>query len=477
MPELIAQGSVAPATNVYYVPPPEGPNLAAAWLSGWYETRSPWARQLFEARLAQLDPTARLNALTAMMEQANRASATDAESASSAQAYAIKAGELAEQQWEFQNKLTHEDWRTLAEVQGRLNVADVESRTQRELAGVVPVAQQFAVRQGLDVIRGQLARGDQDGALINAKALIGAVGPLIPANALAVLVQDISDTAARSGAFPDEGGIAQFTDELSRVAGVSPSHGVQYDRPRGVPAPPTITGPPPLVGDVSVSGRTSQGSSVGGSVGVAQRGPPVMTAAPGALAAGEGSYVGYPPAPAVAPSAVANLAPFVELLREQLSTGAKPYGEFGDPLPGYTKKPRTQEVLEQRRELIRRTSGIKIKGETPSGERQAGEVLASMPDYDSVRVDIKNAGKRPALPEMLTPEEASEVDALVGTGPGQIMPPERLVEDDEGDVVAVQPYEAAEPAARRDDDEEEPTTSGLGPTEEEQRKRRARANR
>jgi hypothetical protein len=99
-----------------------------------------------------------------------------------------------------------------------------------------------------------------------------------------------------------------------------------------------------------------------------------------------------------------------------------------------------------------------------------------MPDYDSVRVDIKNAGKRPALPEMLTPEEASEVDALVGTGPGQIMPPERLVEDDEGDV-EVQPYEAAEPAARRDDDEEEPTTSGLGPTEEEQRKRRARANR
>jgi hypothetical protein len=56
---------------VYYVSPPEGPNLAAAYLSGFLQTRTPWAQQVFTARLRALDPAERNKRLAEL--QATRA--------------------------------------------------------------------------------------------------------------------------------------------------------------------------------------------------------------------------------------------------------------------------------------------------------------------------------------------------------------------------------------------------------------------
>lgn len=57
--DVIARGSSQPITDIYYVPPPNDvPNIATRFFSEFYKARSPWAREVFRLRLAQLDPAA-----------------------------------------------------------------------------------------------------------------------------------------------------------------------------------------------------------------------------------------------------------------------------------------------------------------------------------------------------------------------------------------------------------------------------------
>lgn len=58
-------------TALYYAPPPQQPpNAFAAFWSGFLAERTPWARELFSARLRAMDPSAKAAALLALEEQA-----------------------------------------------------------------------------------------------------------------------------------------------------------------------------------------------------------------------------------------------------------------------------------------------------------------------------------------------------------------------------------------------------------------------
>lgn len=55
---------------LYYAPPPQQPpNMFAAYWSGFLRERTPWAREVFSARLRALDPSAKLNALVELEKQ------------------------------------------------------------------------------------------------------------------------------------------------------------------------------------------------------------------------------------------------------------------------------------------------------------------------------------------------------------------------------------------------------------------------
>jgi len=59
-------------TPIYYVPPPQEPvNIAAAFWHSFQAERSPWATQLFLARLRAMDPQARIQALLRARELEN----------------------------------------------------------------------------------------------------------------------------------------------------------------------------------------------------------------------------------------------------------------------------------------------------------------------------------------------------------------------------------------------------------------------
>lgn len=67
MPEdLVAAGNFQGDQPVYYSPPPDtGPNIFTAFYASYYKTRTPWANEIFEMRLRNLDPMARRAALLA----------------------------------------------------------------------------------------------------------------------------------------------------------------------------------------------------------------------------------------------------------------------------------------------------------------------------------------------------------------------------------------------------------------------------
>lgn len=95
MPEVVAQGQATPTRTVFYVPPPDGfANAATAFFAGFYATRSPWTRAVFEARLKALDPSAEYAAIQALSGD----NADLARSLTTGQGQAIKARTDAGQQ-------------------------------------------------------------------------------------------------------------------------------------------------------------------------------------------------------------------------------------------------------------------------------------------------------------------------------------------------------------------------------------------
>lgn len=64
-PQQIGPSVALAANPVFYVPPPDQPpNVFASFWSGFMQTRTPWATDLFKARLAALDPRAKAEFLT-----------------------------------------------------------------------------------------------------------------------------------------------------------------------------------------------------------------------------------------------------------------------------------------------------------------------------------------------------------------------------------------------------------------------------
>lgn len=64
MPEVVAKGQFDPAVTVYYVPPVDGfGNAATAFLAGFYQTRSPYALEMFKSELAKRDPKSQMELL------------------------------------------------------------------------------------------------------------------------------------------------------------------------------------------------------------------------------------------------------------------------------------------------------------------------------------------------------------------------------------------------------------------------------
>jgi hypothetical protein len=65
-------GSDLSGLGLFYVPPTEVPNIAAAFIANYTATRVPWAAEVFKRRLAALDPTARNAALVRLQEARNK---------------------------------------------------------------------------------------------------------------------------------------------------------------------------------------------------------------------------------------------------------------------------------------------------------------------------------------------------------------------------------------------------------------------
>lgn len=71
-PVQVGASTTASAVPIFYIPPPDEPvNVFASFMAAFTATRTPWAREVFSARLRAMDPNARAQALLAVQKLAN----------------------------------------------------------------------------------------------------------------------------------------------------------------------------------------------------------------------------------------------------------------------------------------------------------------------------------------------------------------------------------------------------------------------
>lgn len=331
--------------SVFYVPQDDGwYNLSTAFFSGFYETRAPWTDALFKARLDQLDPTARQKALAEALAETQKAD-------SEVQAAKAKAAaDDANLAWKYYNTDEQaKSARYAAQVgaESRVQSEQIHSATQETLAGVLPTNERPGAADVEAKMRALIDAGDpgsvEAAKELGAQYLRGAASRNIPRPALAATQAHLKELFDVPNMPENEK--SQISDAFSQATAIA-------DPATPTPVTGGVSGPPGLgahaapTSGLSTSTRTSYGLRTSGApaadLGISPR------VAPGQADAGGG------PAPPDSGSSYGS-----QILGELLQSAAdaKPYGNFGEPLPGYTKPDKRERAFTERLTEEKRLAG------------------------------------------------------------------------------------------------------------------------
>lgn len=371
------------APGVFYVPPPDEPvNVASSFLSGYLHTRTPYAQQVFETRLAAMDPAARAAALQPYTEAANAVVDGMRQYESDKQKYAVDMDQHAVDVYKAQMDYakgvnvagTEANARILAErIQQETKLSEMQNLTPKDRA---PVEGLIATAQGkakeladAKVALGQAMASGNPQAVLAAKAgVLSAAAGWSRASGEAIRVGQATlsggqlaslDRELQAGRDAHLGAVSLGAENDAAIGTAVGDAWTRYkDDQRLMP-----TYVPPAPGPNAVAGMVA---------------PPRAPALGGGAASIESGTGGTAPADPYMDAAKAQLAAIEKQRGEVSALFDNPYGGFNDPLPGTPVgvfgRRRQSQASDMARALADAQMGRESKGaSTPAEEAPAAE--------------------------------------------------------------------------------------------------------
>lgn len=164
MAQVITPGQFQSERPVYYVAPPTGPNIAAAFWHGFHQTRSPWASDLFKRRLDAMDPNQRASAMGQALNSMRQVLAEYMDVYTSGLENNLDREKIAANIKIAERKAQATESAAITSAQARIGAANIQLAGQREQSALIP-----------DTVRPEI---DRDMATIKQASETGDIGTI-----------------------------------------------------------------------------------------------------------------------------------------------------------------------------------------------------------------------------------------------------------------------------------------------------------